>query len=149
MQFISIHTKKSIRSNLQKTFCLTIFLCFIKQLTAHAQSNLLFSRNRNFQTMAERCELDSASYRSTFLISPYKPFYVTAGRWSNSPKQHPASENPQYTLPYIIGCNNYECIFQVSLKTKVAQGLFFNHGDLWVGYTRKSRWQVNVLSPFS
>lgn len=134
--------EKNVSSTIKKLSCLAVFLYLTGPFMAHAQFNLLFARNRNFQTMAERWELDSASHRSTFLISPYKPVYVTAGRRSNSPNRQLTSENPLYTLPFPVAYNNYECKFQLSLKTKVAQGLFFNHGDLWVGYTQKAHWQI-------
>src|SRR6185437_10959594 len=32
--------------------------------------------------------------------------------------------------------------FQLSLKTKIWQGVFGDAGDLWLGYTQSSRWQV-------
>lgn len=140
---ISALTEKSIRSSLKKFICIGVFLNLMNHFSAHSQfNNLLFSRNRNFQTIGERWELDSDSRRRTFLISPYKPVYVTAGRWSNNPNQQPTSENPQYTLPFLVGYNNYECKFQLSLKTKVVQGLFWNQGDLWIGYSQKAHWQI-------
>lgn len=118
-----------------------IFLCFILPVSAQSQISL-FSGDRHFQTMTERWELDSASRRSTFLISPYKPVYFTAGRKSNNPNQQPTSENPQYTLPFKVAYNHYECKFQLGFKTKVVQGLFKNNGDLWIGYTQKAHWQI-------
>ena len=32
--------------------------------------------------------------------------------------------------------------FQLSLKTKLVQGLFNGYGDIWAAYTQSSRWQV-------
>lgn len=79
----------------------------------------------------------------TFRVTPYKPLYVTAGRWSSDPNEKPVSENPAYNYPFndiILG--RYEARFQLSLKVKVLQGIFGRHGDLWVGYTQKSHWQI-------
>ncbi len=92
--------------------------------------------------MAERWELESKYRKGHFKITPYKPIYVTAGRQSNNPNTRPTSENPAYTLPFRVNYNNYEAKFQLSLKTKVASGLFFGHGDLWIAYTQKAHWQV-------
>jgi phospholipase A1 len=107
-----------------------------------AQSNLIFSGNRTFQTMTERWELDSPSRRSTFLVSPYKPVYVTAGRKSSKPNQQPTSENPLYSLPFAVPYNKYEFKFQLSFKTKIIEGLIKGKGDLWIGYTQKAHWQI-------
>ena len=44
-----------------------------------------------------------------------------------------------------------EAKFQLSLKTKVLQGIFGSRADLWVGYTQSSRWQVyngDISRPF-
>ncbi|MBA2563199.1 MAG: phospholipase A [Chitinophagaceae bacterium] len=92
--------------------------------------------------MSERWELDPADRRGTFLISPYKPVYITAGRRSSNPNEKPTSENPLFTLPFTVPYNYYECKFQLSFKTKVLQGIFKRHGDLWIGYTQKAHWQL-------
>jgi len=93
-------------------------------------------------TMAERWELGEENHKGLFLITPYKPVYVTAGRWSSNPNTKPTSENPLYTLPFRVKYNSYEAKFQFSLKTKVARKIFWGHGDLWVAYTQKAHWQV-------
>lgn len=108
----------------------------------YAQSNSLFGAQPSFQTMSQRWELDSNTRRGTFNITPYKPVYVTAGRYSNNPNMQPTSENPNYSLPFKVKYNNYESKFHISFKTKVVQGLIHGHGDIWVGYTQKAHWQV-------
>ena len=52
------------------------------------------------------------------------------------------SENPAYSFPVFVPLGRYEARFQLSLKVKVLQGIFGKNGDLWVGYTQKSHWQV-------
>ncbi len=103
------------------------------------------------KTISERWELDSATRRGTFLLTSYKPIYVTAGRWSSNPNQQPTSENPNYSQPFPIEYNNYEAKFQLSFKTKVLQTIFWGYGDLWVAYTQKAHWQIyntEISRPF-
>jgi phospholipase A1 len=118
-----------------------IALCFLA-FASKAQTDRLFRKDATRETMSQRWELDSASRKGTFNVTPYKPIYVTAGRWSSSPNVQPYSENPAYSLPFKVGYNNYEAKFQLSLKTKVFQNIFRTGGALWVGYTQKAHWQV-------
>ena len=74
--------------------------------------------------MTERWELDAAHHKGVFIITPYKPVFVTAGRYSDNPNTKPTSENPLYSLPFRVAYNNYEAKFQFSLKTKVIYGMF-------------------------
>ena len=108
-----------------------------------AQTDPLFAKNLVFRALSDRWELDSATRKGTFQVTPYKPLYVTAGRWSSDPNEKPVSENPLYSYPLNgIILNRYEARFQLSLKVKVLQGIFGKHGDLWVAYTQKSHWQI-------
>lgn len=118
-----------------------LFCCFLAS-ASKAQVNSLFKKEAVRQTMSQRWELGSSSRKGTFLVTPYKPLYVTAGRWSSSPNVQPYSENPAYSLPFKVNYNNYEAKFQLSLKTKIFQNIFKTGGDLWVGYTQKAHWQV-------
>ena len=86
-----------------------------------AQNNI-FKVPTSFQTMSQRWELDSSTRRGTFIITPYKPVFVTAGRYSNHPNTQPTSENPSYTLPFKVNYNNYESKFQLSFKPKYFRG---------------------------
>lgn len=110
--------------------------------TLKAQENVATGFLRQASTMAQRWELNSENYKGLFLITPYKPVYFTAGRYSTNPNTKPTSENPLYTLPFRVNYNNYEAKFQFSFKTKIARGLFWNNGDLWVAYTQKAHWQL-------
>lgn len=117
----------------------------------HAQTNSLFEKHRTFQTMSEKWELDTASVRGNFLITPYKPVYITAGRYSDNPNTRPVSENPRYSLPFKVDYNNYESKFQLSFKSKVIHGLIKGKGDIWIAYTQKAHWQlynVKLSRPF-
>ncbi|MEO6135018.1 MAG: phospholipase A [Ginsengibacter sp.] len=107
-----------------------------------AQDNENFGLLRKSTTMAERWELGPENNKGLFLITSYRPVYVTAGRWSNDPNEKPTSENPAYTLPFKVPYNNYEAKFQFSFKTKIARKLFWGNGDIWVAYTQKAHWQI-------
>lgn len=121
------------------TFLSTI--CFT-EIDLQAQSDPIFTKHQRSRSLSERWELDSANQKGTFLITPYKPLYVTAGRWSTDPNGQPVSENPLYNYPFDIPLGRYEARFQLSLKVKVLQGIFGRNGDLWMGYTQKSHWQI-------
>lgn len=112
----------------------------LTSLKAQDKEKLGFLRKST--TMAERWELGPENHKGFFLITPYRPVYVTAGRWSNDPNEKPTSENPDYSLPFKVPYNNYEAKFQFSLKTKVARRLFWGNGDIWVAYTQKAHWQI-------
>jgi phospholipase A1 len=61
----------------------------------------------------------------------------------------PGNIDPDYIAG--VDYDNVESKFQLSFKTKVLQSFFLGHGDLWVGYTQISHWQIynNDLSrPF-
>jgi phospholipase A1/A2 len=94
------------------------------------------------KSLSERWELDEADKKGTFRLVSYKPFFVTAGRWSSNPNTQPFSENPDYSVPEAIEYNNYETKFQLSFKTKLIQSLFWGHGDLWLAYTQRAHWQI-------
>ncbi len=116
-------------------FCL--FFCFM-----NGKAQIVTDQSAHIKSISERWELDDSTRRGTFLLTSYKPFYVTAGRWSSSPNKQPYSENPAYSVPSPINYNKYEARFQLSFKTKVLQRIFWGKGDLWVAYTQKAHWQI-------
>ena len=87
-------------------------------------------------------ELEPSSDRGRFLLRPYKPMYVMLGDWSNRPNQTPASPNPDNVQTVPLGYQSTDMKFQISLKSKIAEDLIAGHGDLWVGYTQTSYWQL-------
>ncbi|WPP49854.1 phospholipase A [Catalinimonas niigatensis] len=111
-------------------------------LSAPAQSIIEESKAVYIKSISERWELDSATRQGVFRLTYYKPFYVTAGRWSSNPNEQPRSENPNYSVSDPIAYNNYEAKFQLSFKTKLLQTIFWGYGDLWMAYTQKAHWQI-------
>lgn len=115
-------------------------LCFITSSTAQIFSKL--GANGEIRSLDKRWDLVDSVGRQTFRLEPYQPIYIMLGRWSSSPNERPTGKNPNYSLSEPLGLDVIESKFQISLKTKIAQGLFNNKGDLWVGYTQLAAWQV-------
>jgi phospholipase A1/A2 len=142
--FYSIYARKML-------FVVCCFLAGQFSLQAQRQKEPLFADSTYIHSLSQRWELDSVSKRGTFRITPYKPVYITAGRWSDKPNEQPLSENPDYSLPFPINLGNYEAKFQLSFKVKLLQEIFGKHGDLWIAYTQKSHWQIyntSISRPF-
>ena len=98
-----------------------------------------------------RWELSPDSKLGTFNIRGYKPVYVMPVFATSNQNDQPSSPNPDNTVTSPQQLQNVEAKFQLSLKTKVWQDIFGNNGDLWVGYTQSSRWQVynsQISRPF-
>ena len=106
---------------------------------------------REPSALSKRWELDAEDKRGTFLITPYKPTYILLGRWTNSANRMPTSPNPANALNEPVDVDPVEAKYQISFKTKLWEGLVGRHGDLWLGYTQQSNWQVynkSFSSPF-
>ncbi|MDD3352382.1 phospholipase A [Zoogloea sp.] len=98
-----------------------------------------------------RWELDAEDKRGSFLIKPYKPTYILLGRITNSANRQPSSPGPDRSVGELLDVSPLEAKYQISFKTKLWEGLFGRHGDLWMGYTQQSSWQVynkSNSSPF-
>ncbi|WP_426700291.1 phospholipase A [Rhodanobacter sp. Col0626] len=89
-----------------------------------------------------RWELSPESKLGTFNIRGYQPVYVMPVFATNRQNNQPHSPNSNNTVDQSEQLDNVEAKFQLSLKAKVWQGVFGDAGDLWVGYTQSSRWQV-------
>ena len=89
-----------------------------------------------------RWELAKDSKLGTFQLRAYKPVYLLPAFWSSEPNQLPSSPNPNNTATTAQAIDNTELKFQLSFKTKVAENVFGDNGDVWMGYTQSSRWQA-------
>ncbi|MGB8635189.1 MAG: phospholipase A [Rhodanobacteraceae bacterium] len=96
----------------------------------------------NHSLLDSRWELDPARKLGTLNIRGFKPVFAEPVFVTSRTNQTPQSPNPDNTVLAPLGLENHEAKFQISFKTKLAQGLFGEHGDVWVGYTQTSRWQV-------
>lgn len=89
-----------------------------------------------------RWELAPESKLGTFNLRGYKPIYILPLFASSNQNGRPHSPNPDNTAAQREHLDDVESKFQLSFKTKVWQGVFGDAGDVWVGYTQSSRWQV-------
>lgn len=93
-------------------------------------------------TLTSSWDLDPANKRGTFVLLPYKPIYLLPFTYTDNTNQTPSSGAPGHTAQSATDLNPVEAKFQLSFKTKALENLFGDNGDLWLGYTQSSRWQV-------
>lgn len=89
-----------------------------------------------------RWELAKDSKLGPFQLRAYKPIYLFPAFWTSNKNETPQSPNPNNTVTVPEPLDNLESKFQLSFKTKIAENLFGDNGDVWGGYTQSSRWQV-------
>lgn len=95
-------------------------------------------------------ELDAADKRGLFNFTGYRPNFLLplhhTSRVNRRPES-PAAGRTGETEDY----RHVESKIQISLRTKLAEGLLLPGADLWAGYTQVSLWQVydhRSSSPF-
>ena len=84
-----------------------------------------------------------------FEVRPHHAVYLLPVFATSSVNSSPAT--PTHQSVGFDGIRATEAKFQISFKTKVATQLFGDNGDLWLGYTQSSRWQMysdDVSRPF-
>ncbi|MCL1633472.1 phospholipase A [Luteimonas sp. SX5] len=98
-----------------------------------------------------RWELAKDSKLGPFQLRAYKPVYLFPVFWTSNKNEMPQSPNPNNSVTEPEPLDPLEAKFQLSFKTKLAENLFGDNGDLWGGYTQSSRWQVynsEISRPF-
>ena len=96
----------------------------------------------NTSLLDKRWELSADSKLGTWNIRANQPVYLLPVFWSSSKNELPHSPNPQNTETEKLNLSSTEAKFQISLKTKAVENLIGNNGDIWLGYTQSSHWQV-------
>ena len=137
-----------------------------KNVDSSTKSPEVFNRDRGEQTarvqpnpevakplslLDSRWELSRESKLGTFNLRGYQPLYLMPAFATSNTNNNPQSPNPDNVVGNTLDLNAYETKFQISLKTKAWQGVFGEVGDLWVGYTQDSYWQIynaNESRPF-
>ncbi|MEN8992948.1 phospholipase A [Avibacterium paragallinarum] len=120
-----------------------------KEKVSHAFTDRLFAveapnLNPNLSLLDSRWELSPESKLGTWNIRGYQPVYLMPGYWTSDKNERPSSPNENNTVQADQEQNlkSMEAKFQLSLKTKAVENLFGDNGDIWLGYTQSSRWQV-------
>ena len=89
-----------------------------------------------------RWELARDSKLGVFNLRAYKPIYALPFFWAARTNELPQSPNPANSVTEWENVQPVEGKFQLSFKTKIAESLFGDNGDLWGAYTQTSRWQL-------
>jgi phospholipase A1 len=117
-----------------------------EKIKAKVQQHALFgpapSFNPNSSLLDQRWELSEESSLGTWQIRPFQPIYMLPAFWTSNKNSSPSSPNPNNTSSEAKSLKSTEAKFQLSLKTKAWDDIFGDNGDLWIGYTQSSRWQV-------
>nr|WP_269914700.1 phospholipase A [Acinetobacter sp. HY1485] len=111
---------------------------------ATPKEDLLYSSEKPIaeSLLDSRWELSENSKLGTWNVRSYKPIYMFPAFWTSKKNERPSSPNPQNTVTEDQNLDSTEFKFQLSLKTKAWENIFGDNGDLWLGYTQSSRWQV-------
>ncbi|MCU4336547.1 phospholipase A [Acinetobacter dispersus] len=96
----------------------------------------------NVSLLDRRWELSEESKLGVWNIRAYQPVYLLPVFWTSDKNEFPSSPNPENTVKEKQELTSSEAKFQLSFKTKAWENIFGNNGDLWLGYTQSSRWQV-------
>ena len=89
-----------------------------------------------------RWELAKDSKLGVFQLRGYKPLYLLPAFWTSRVNETPSSPNPDNSVTEPQALQDIEAKFQLSFKTKFAENVFGDNGDIWGAYTQSSRWQV-------
>lgn len=103
-------------------------------------------RNPAQSDLSRFWELESGSDCGTFAIRGYRPISLS---WTgaDSVNTQPGSPSPDHTAATELPYSNNEARIQLSVRTKIAQGLLTQReptkrDSLWFGYTQQSYWQL-------
>lgn len=86
-----------------------------------------------FSALERRFALERAARGERFSFTPYAPNYFLFASYSDS------------VQPAVLGDrepDDVEAKFQISFKTRIADGIFGRDNSLWFGYTQLSLWQL-------
>lgn len=85
-------------------------------------------------------ELDPHDKRGVFNFTGYRPNYVMPIHWTSRINRTPQSPTQQTVK--VPDYRQLEAKIQLSLRSKIVQGLLLPGADLWAAYTQQSLWQV-------
>jgi phospholipase A1 len=105
----------------------------------------------NGSYLAALWELEPERKRGTFNFIGYRPNYFLPVRVVSQVNRTPTSPNPLNVAAPLPAYRDVEAKVQLSIRTKIVQGLFLPGADLWFGYTQQSLWQLystQISAPF-
>lgn len=94
---------------------------------------------RTTSLLSKFWELERSDKRGTFNFVGYQPNYVLPLHFTDRINRAPQS--PTQAAVQQPAYRRLEAKFQLSVRTKVAQGLPFG-GDLWAAFTQQAMWQI-------
>ena len=101
--------------------------------------------------LSREWELEPADKRGPFKLLLHKPNYVLPLYYTSNTNAMPSSPAAGHTVGTARSVDKLEGKYQLSLKIKALENVFGDNGDLWLGYTQQSYWQVynsKQSSPF-
>jgi phospholipase A1 len=103
-------------------------------------------KNARFTELSRFWELEAGSDCGTFGIRGYRPISLS---WigSDSVNQQPSSPSLDHTASSALAYSTSETRIQLSVRTKIAQGLLtheqsLKRDSLWFAYSQQSYWQL-------
>lgn len=105
----------------------------------------------SWSSLSTTWELDAADKRGTFNLLPHRLNYLLPALYTTRTNTQPSSPAPDHTVSAPLSLQQVEGKYQLSLKTKLAQDIFGDNGDIWLAYTQQSHWQLynsRQSSPF-
>ncbi|WP_313919468.1 phospholipase A [Tahibacter sp.] len=122
-----------------------------EQQALYAYEGRSATRTPDRSLLDSRWELDADSKLGAFNIRGYKPLYVLPFFHTSNINASPTSPSPNHSVELPERLKAAEMKFQLSFKGKILENLFGDNGDLWLGYTQASHWQVGnpqISRPF-
>ena len=103
-------------------------------------------KSKQFSELSRFWELETGSDCGTFGIRGYRPISL-AWIGSDSVNTQPTSPSPEHSATSALGYSPSETRIQLSVRTKMAQGLLtheqaLRRDSLWFGYSQQSNWQI-------
>lgn len=114
---------------------------FLNELNPFNAKNITLE-HPDLSLLDRRWELSEQSKLGAFNIRANRPVYLLPAMYTSRINDLPTSPNPLNQAQTPQALDHVEAKFQLSLKTKAIEGVFGEHGDVWLGYTQVSRWQV-------
>ena len=103
-------------------------------------------RNTRYSELSRFWELEAGTDCGSFNIRGYRPISLS---WvaSDNVNTQPTSPSPDHTAAAAQSYDTQETRLQLSVRTKIAQGLLTHpqpqlRDSLWFGYTQQSYWQL-------